>query len=641
MTDWRRRHPIAYDRLSMRLRSFAACAAGACLAAWAGAGAAPALAAFAGENGRIAFVRGVSTTTGVDGATTAIWTMEPDGSDQKRLTTAGGQHRTPAWSPDGTRIAFASDRAGSFDIWIMNADGSDQRQLTRAAGGEYAPAFSPDGLQVAFARSPSPDDSANDLFAVGVDGSGERPLTARGQPVGGPTWAPDGATIAFDMQDPISGDSLIHSVLTSVENAVTLLVPPDAGVGAEDPDWSPDGSRLAFWQFGDISSVDRRGGDYQAVTRAMGFDADPAFSPDGQRIAFRRDLANADIYIKSAGPAEDATRVTAAQPGVAEVEPSWGPKPRPPGTTPEGQAPPPTPGSPPTAGTDADGDGFTAAQGDCNDALASVGPTAREVPGNGSDENCDGRSDPYPVAAGRATLTGQRDRARRRVNVLALRVIELESGETVTVTCAGRCSRNLRRHRATATRPGTLSLDRRVRKGWIRFGGVLRVRIEQGEHSSRIESFTMRSRGRVPWVVRRRCELPGGAADRDCDGAPDVPLLPARASLDTARRGRDTVLRRLRLRDLQGGEFVALACKGKGCKAGLTRTQTVPAGTTRLRLDGVVRRTRLKPGARLELTISKPGFVTAIHRWTMRRGARPRAARLCLEPGERRAGGCG
>ena len=101
------------------------------------------------------------------------------------------------------------------------------------------------------------------------------------------------------------------------------------------------------------------------------------------------------------------------------------------------------------------------------------------------------------------------------------------------------------------------------------------------------------------------------------------------------------MLQRLRLRDLQGGEFVALACKGKGCKARLTRTQTVPAGTTRLRLDRVVRRTRLRPGARLELTISKPGFVTAIQRWTMRRGGAPRAARLCLEPGQNRAGRCG
>ena len=181
-----------------------------------------------------------------------------------------------------------------------------------------------------------------------------------------------------------------------------------------------------------------------------------------------------------------------------------------------------------------------------------------------------------------------------------------------------------------------------MRRGWVRFGGALRVRIEQAEHSTRIETFTMRRGGRIPGCLRRRCELPGGAADRDCDGAPDVPLLPARASLETARRGSDTVLQRLRLRDLQGGEFVALACKGKGCKARLTRTQTVPAGTTRLRLDRVVRADAAQAGRaagaddlEARLRDRDPALDDAPRR--------PRRARrgCASSPGENRAGGCG
>ena len=64
----------------------------------------------------------------------AIWTMEPRRQRSAAADDAGGQHRTPAWSPDGTRIAFASDRDGDFDIWIMNADGSDQRQRHQRPG---------------------------------------------------------------------------------------------------------------------------------------------------------------------------------------------------------------------------------------------------------------------------------------------------------------------------------------------------------------------------------------------------------------------------------------------------------------------------------------------------------------------------
>jgi Tol biopolymer transport system component len=56
--------------------------------------------------------------------------MNPDGSDQKRLTFNGSQDTQPCWSPDGTRIAWASNRTGDWDIWVMDADGTGQRNLT-------------------------------------------------------------------------------------------------------------------------------------------------------------------------------------------------------------------------------------------------------------------------------------------------------------------------------------------------------------------------------------------------------------------------------------------------------------------------------------------------------------------------------
>jgi dipeptidyl aminopeptidase/acylaminoacyl peptidase len=74
-----------------------------------------------------------------------IWVMDADGSHRRRLTRTGGRDYPGAWSPDGRRLAFGSERSGNFDVYVMDADGSDQRQLTHAADGEGPVAWLPDG----------------------------------------------------------------------------------------------------------------------------------------------------------------------------------------------------------------------------------------------------------------------------------------------------------------------------------------------------------------------------------------------------------------------------------------------------------------------------------------------------------------
>ncbi len=60
--------------------------------------------------------------------------MKPDGSELRRLTDERGRDQGPAWSPDGTRIVFMSDRDGDWEIYVMNADGSGQTRLTESPG---------------------------------------------------------------------------------------------------------------------------------------------------------------------------------------------------------------------------------------------------------------------------------------------------------------------------------------------------------------------------------------------------------------------------------------------------------------------------------------------------------------------------
>ena len=62
---------------------------------------------------------------------------------------------SPAFSPDGTRLAFVRETGGNADIYVANADGSAARRLTHAAGSDYNPAWSPDGTQIAFASKRS------------------------------------------------------------------------------------------------------------------------------------------------------------------------------------------------------------------------------------------------------------------------------------------------------------------------------------------------------------------------------------------------------------------------------------------------------------------------------------------------------
>src|SRR5947209_8718140 len=86
------------------------------------------------------------------GGTFHIWTMKPDGTGLKQVTTGHGDDREPRLSPDGTTIAFASDRAfkGSYDVWTVKTDGSDLKQITSSPADEYEPNWSPDGKRLAF-----------------------------------------------------------------------------------------------------------------------------------------------------------------------------------------------------------------------------------------------------------------------------------------------------------------------------------------------------------------------------------------------------------------------------------------------------------------------------------------------------------
>jgi Tol biopolymer transport system component len=180
-----------------------------------------------------------------------IYVANVDGSALRRLTTEDDLDEQPAWSPDGTRIAFRTRRSGNTDIWVMGADGTGQVNLMAdlfpAASTELTPAWSPDGSRIAYASDI--DSFAHPrLWTMRADGGDKRLLLASSTAVAEPdidrepSWSPDGSKIAFRRVGAgVAGsDIMVATVATGAVARIAM-----AGVQVS-PAWSPDGSRIAF-----------------------------------------------------------------------------------------------------------------------------------------------------------------------------------------------------------------------------------------------------------------------------------------------------------------------------------------------------------------------------------------------------------
>jgi Tol biopolymer transport system component len=173
-----------------------------------------------------------------------VYVMNADGTGERKLTNDPEADFNSDWSPDGSRIAFGSNRSGeacAAAVYTINPDGTDVLKLTADSSEAFGPAWSPEGDKLEFSDHACTDES--DLFVMNEDGTGVTQLFETRANETNAAWSPDSKKIAFDRfrlssdLGLVPGTGEIYVVGENGKSLTNLTKYP--GADDNDPDWSP------------------------------------------------------------------------------------------------------------------------------------------------------------------------------------------------------------------------------------------------------------------------------------------------------------------------------------------------------------------------------------------------------------------
>ncbi len=271
--------------------------------------------------GKILYTSDMSDTSHLQ-----IYSIKSDGGSRGNLTHDPSNNTQAAWSPDGTKVAFVSDRKGGLNhIYIMNADGSNPIELnSRFPSKQFRPRWSPDGTRILFTGVDADGFPDGEIFVTeALAGVDPVRLTENSFIDTDADWSPDGKQIVFSSNR--DGTQSLYTMNADGSNVKHITGGTD-GTADVEPRWSPQGSIIVYRSGdpanADIYTVNVDGSNKQKIVNNTTNDWDPAFNSNGTRIIYMRQLTKQQLYIMHADGLS-AAPVPNQDPNVNNSQPDW------------------------------------------------------------------------------------------------------------------------------------------------------------------------------------------------------------------------------------------------------------------------------------------------------------------------------
>jgi Tol biopolymer transport system component len=315
-----------------------------------------------------------------------IWTMHPDGTGLRQITSGHGDDREPRVSPDGRCIAFSSDRAfkGGYDIWTVDIASGALKQITSAEADEYEPVWSPDGQQLAFVSGSGIDGRTIESIDLSTGRQTTVATSIADGHVEAPSYSPDGKSLAYvqfhgshkvnsaqlivtgamsysgkatdtfpfpaawlsssellytgdghiltadlasDSETPVSFTADINSIRPQYPHKTYDFdsSAAHAAKGIYAPALSPDGNQIAFIALNQLYFM-KVGSAPVALTHDTFYKQGPAWSPDGKTLAYVTDRNGIEnIFLHKMAESDDSADKPVSASGSAQIMPAWSP----------------------------------------------------------------------------------------------------------------------------------------------------------------------------------------------------------------------------------------------------------------------------------------------------------------------------